>query len=377
MCPASTVWYRPPKIPEASKTHALVIGTSKYDHLPTKTLKLGQLDCAASAAYEFARWLKHSYRNDLAPLASIRGLAAPSDLERTAYRGNDVLLWPQSTGDQVQEALERWQDDCFDYPRNVAILYVSGHGIVESPDHPYVLLQDIGRHDNFNNALSIAPTQIALGVRTLAASAIFVDSCQQLSPKPEWDLSGGRHLNAPRIALNESRFARPIYFAAATGAAAFGVAGESTFFCRALLRCLDVLAVRPVGKPPTWAVTTTSLAEALMTEIARTRPKQRVQPGGSLGLRNIHVPERAPTLASRFRLRPAQNLPWARGLLRNASPGAASIPLNLQSSEFQEELACGDYILRVSSTPPPRFNEREHHFTHIPPDGADIEIDIE
>jgi hypothetical protein len=377
MSTASTVWYRPDKPPAGPKTHVLVIGTSRYDYLPKGRLKLGQLDCAASAAYRFAKWLKRSYRNDSAQLGSIRGLVSPSDSERALFDGDDVLLWPESSGDNVQDALEHWEKECHTGARNVAILYVCGHGIVESPDHLYVLLRDAARHDNFQNALSIAPTQAALGVRGLAASLLFVDACQQISPAPDWDLAGGRHLAAPRSARPESRACYPIYYSAAPGSSAFGVPGNGTFFCDALIRCLDLLAVRPVGDPPTsWVVTTTSLAEELTAEVARLQRDQQVLPAGGMRSNQIHQPDEPPTLPLKFRVRPAENLQWAKGLLKNKGHGNAQVAMSFNAIEFQQPLACGSYALSVSSTPPPRFALQTIHFKHIPPAGMEIDIDL-
>jgi hypothetical protein len=358
-------------------THALVVGTSQYRYLPTKKLQLGQLDCAASSAYRFAKWLKESYRNDAAPLGTIRGLAAPSSLERQRFGADGFLSWPQSNGNNVQTALQEWESDCHKRPGNVAILYLCGHGIVESPDHLYVLLHDAAQHDNFDNALSVAPTQAALGVGHLAASLLFVDACQQLSPAPEWDLSGGRRLAAPRTARSESRASFPIYYASVPGGSAFGAPEKGTFFCQALIRCLDLLAVRPADDAPqSWQVTTTSLAEELRREVARLYGAQRVLPVGGMGSIPIHQPQQAPALPAKFRVRPAAHLESARGLLRNKTDGAAQVNFHLSATEFQQELSCGRYALKVSSTPPPRFEGQNYHFEHFPPAGADIDIEL-
>jgi hypothetical protein len=376
---ASTVWYRPDKPPDGPKTHALIIGTSRYDYLPKGALKLGQLDCAASAAYRFAKWLKKSYRNESAPLGSIRGLASPSDRERHVFKDDDVLLWPDSFGDNVQEALEHWEKECQTGGGNVAILYACGHGIVASVDHPYVLLRDALKFDNLDNALSIAPTQHALGAGALAASLMFIDACQQISPMTKWDFAagGGRRLTPPSGPHDEKRLSYPIYYSATPGTFAYGEAGRGTFFCEALIRCLDLLAVRPIGDPPTsWVVTTTSLGEQLAAEVARLRPDQQVLPAGGMARANIHQLEVPPTLPVRLRVGPAERLQWAQGRLKNKSHGNATVPLSFAATEFQHPLACGDYAISVSCTPPPRFVEQVHHIRHYPPDGAKVDIDL-
>ena len=102
------IWHRPAGLPPGPKTHALVIGISYYDHLSGqigRKLKLGQLDCAASAAYKFASWLKSSYRCVQAPLGSIRFLASPSQIEKDKLAHIDVSQWPEATADNVETAL--------------------------------------------------------------------------------------------------------------------------------------------------------------------------------------------------------------------------------------------------------------------------------
>ncbi|HET6478699.1 MAG TPA: hypothetical protein VFG35_01480 [Actinoplanes sp.] len=68
-------------------THALVIGVSAYDHLPSVgagPFGLSQLGSTAIGAYRFAVWLRDHYRNPDAPLATIRLLLSPSAAEISA-----------------------------------------------------------------------------------------------------------------------------------------------------------------------------------------------------------------------------------------------------------------------------------------------------
>lgn len=123
------------------QTHALVIGVSDYEFLPkdpldpaqkdSATFDLSPVDCGASAAFQFATWLRDSYNRPSAPLGTVRLLISPSTLERThlaldaASKQSDV---PPARAADVQVAIDDWADACAD-PKNVAILYVAGHGI--------------------------------------------------------------------------------------------------------------------------------------------------------------------------------------------------------------------------------------------------------
>src|ERR1043166_2134695 len=129
------VWHRPKDEPIGPRTHALVIGTSFYEHVDGqifKKLNLKGLDCAASSAFRFASWLKDSYRSAEAPLGSIRLLASPSELERGVLNANHKASLFPSTAENVEEAFATRQIDCQQQEGNVALLYVSGHGVLES-----------------------------------------------------------------------------------------------------------------------------------------------------------------------------------------------------------------------------------------------------
>src|SRR5690348_2786566 len=221
------LWHKAEPIPAGPVAHALVVGTSFYSNLPADgregLLGLRQLDCGASAAYRFALWLRNHQSAIIPPIATIRLLLTPSEQERMLLQDLDFNSIPNTTGDNVQDALFKWQYDCQERFGNIAILYLCGHGVLESPDQVYVLLNDAFRYNNLDNAVSVAPTQQALGVGNLHASIIFVDACQQIL-NSEWDLSGGRKLAPPRNATKDNRIAAPIYYAASPGGSAYGKA---------------------------------------------------------------------------------------------------------------------------------------------------------
>jgi hypothetical protein len=375
------VWHRPKDEPIGPRTHALVIGTSFYEHVDGqifKKLNLKGLDCAASSAFRFASWLKDSYRSAEAPLGSIRLLASPSELERGVLNANHkVSLFP-STAENVEEALATWQIDCQQQEGNVALLYVSGHGVLESPDQVYVLLQDAFGQLNLRNALSIAPTQIALGAGRLSASIIFVDSCQQVLPDAHWDLRGGIYLSPPRDPQPDSRTCAPIYYASSPGGSAFGEAGKGTYFCDALIKCLEVrAATQKQSDPKVWSVTTNSLHRELPSAVQELAPKQVVRPAGWGRDRDLHQLVNPPVLPLSVSVTPKEKAGFAQGTLRDYCKTEVESNIRFANSQYSARLPCGSYSLRMICDPPPRFVEQVHRIFHSPPFGGKEQIDLE
>ena len=102
--------------PIGPKTHALVVGCSSYANLPAKpgppddpdriTFGLGQVQTPATSAWQFATWLRDSYRPSEAPLGSIRLLLSPSEAERRLIP--DLPSVQRADRPTVSEALEAW-----------------------------------------------------------------------------------------------------------------------------------------------------------------------------------------------------------------------------------------------------------------------------
>lgn len=373
------VWFRTSDS-RGPGTHALVIGTSKYVHLPPSdseragTFGLRQLDCAASAAMRFAQWLRTAYGNPEAPLKSIRLLASPSPRENAVFAESlDVV---DASGDAVEEALIAWQAEAQSYPGSVAILYLCGHGVLESQDQMYVLLSDAFARPNLTNAISVAPTQIALGAGSLRSSVIFVDACQQVPPDPRWDLSGGRKLAPPRDPFIDSRATGPVYYASSPGGSAYGIAGQGTHFCSALIDCLDRRAVRTVDRTYSgWRVTTTSLLEELKESVADLEPGQDVWASGLIRFGELHRLSEPPVLPMSVTVKPATLTDVMRSKLtdRHGDPVRGNSILDLSNPV---DLPCGEYKLSFSSAPPPKFPAQSMKVVHIPPDGAIDEVEL-
>ena len=375
------VWHRSIVQRNGPKTHALVIGTSYYEHInegPMKKLGLKTLDCAASAGYRFSSWLKTSYRSATAPLGSIRFLASPSEAEMGIADLVNISQTPHATAENVEEALHDWEDDCQNGNGNVALLYVSGHGVLESPDQVYVLLQDAFARLNLRNALSIAPTQLALGCGTLSASIIFVDACQQILPDRRWNFSGGVELTAPKVPMPDSRTCAPIYYASSPGTSAFGQPGQGTYFCDALIKCLEVRAARQKDRDSgAWSVSTTSLNLELPLAVHELASDQRVRPAGWGQDREVHELSDPPVLPLQLFVTPREKARYAQGILKNYCKTGVQSNLRFADAQLSLTLPCGSYSLQMVSDPPSQFVRHVYRIVHSPPLGGNEHIDLE
>jgi hypothetical protein len=258
-----TVWYAGPGPGPA--THALVIGVSAY---PGRPLGLGDLPGAATSALMFARWLRDEYRPPDAPLGSVRLLLGPS---RGEPAEPDVAA---PTRDEVVKALNDWRADCHSSPENVAIVYLCGHGVLESTDGGVVLTQDAGRYPEADqvlaDAIDIDGVRNALtGPGGPTRQWYFVDACRERDSKlDKYDglLRGGIRFERSSV---PSGAHRPVFSAALPGRQAYQ-SGSGSLFVRALVKCLRLDAWDPpTARDDRWRITADSLNEALTGEVGR------------------------------------------------------------------------------------------------------------
>src|SRR5262249_55745214 len=152
--------------------HVLAIGVSDYQFLPSPdqfpepnrvTLGLTKVNIPSTGAFRVARWLRDSYWHPTTKVKTIRMLLSPSaselqspenaPAEETAFTGAFNAAskeQPRARTDEVWQALQDWQDDCRGHSEDIAVLYVSGHGIQwGSKDDAIVLLEDFSKDQNF------------------------------------------------------------------------------------------------------------------------------------------------------------------------------------------------------------------------------------
>jgi len=139
-------------------THALVIGVSDYPFAdgphPSAlgaSCGLRNLTTAARSASDVAAWLLNEYCNPDAPLASLRVLLSPSQGESIHPDIAARLSGPaHATRAAVEAELAQFRSDCRHNPRNVAFVYIAGHGIQLNKRGAVVLLHDFGDPAHLN-----------------------------------------------------------------------------------------------------------------------------------------------------------------------------------------------------------------------------------
>lgn len=226
-------------------THALVIGTSKYKHLPIKprrlpdreTFLLPQVQSPAVGAYLFAKWLQEDYYCPTAPLNSLELLASPSDEEKDFYPdlSNAVL----SNTQNVRKALISWWKRCNSHTDNVAILYLSGHGVQVRKDLYYVLLEDFAE-DELILSFSVDVKAVFDGMvgKTMARKQFyFIDACRA-NVTNFVDQFYGNGLGLPRLHDGNDIRIAPIIGSAAPGTVAFAPLMQAPLFSQALIESL-------------------------------------------------------------------------------------------------------------------------------------------
>jgi hypothetical protein len=264
-----SIWLERKTDPTKPATHVLVVGVSRYDKLPenkdadppdgvTTTFGLVQVQSPALSAFKFARWLRDTYHNPGAPLASIRLLLSPSAIEKTAEpelkaacsndetvdrgdRGVETRPLLAATTDNVEKAHDEWVDACRQNKGNVAILYASGHGICITHEDSYVLLQDFAvQKKPIRASLDIAGFKKGLvGPKMAQTQFYFVDACRVPAenlgqmPNPGDGICPNERWTGPDERSLE------IFFSATSWQEAIARRGMPTLFNQALIETLD------------------------------------------------------------------------------------------------------------------------------------------
>ncbi len=248
------------------RMHALVVGVGDYRHLglgakkPSLVLpELRPLTTTPLAAKRFARWCESSYHNPNCPLGSIELLLAPT--EKVDRADGTTALIEAATFAKIKAAFNRWYKRCNADPANIAMFYIAGHGL-ELFSH-LVLASDFGNPDlpdAWENCVDF--TALRTGMRKCAADTqlFFVDTCRDvpISAVTQLQAHGSGLVTSQLDATVETSAA---YFASAPGLAAYGPAGSETYFCSALMMCLDGVAAARSG--PKWEIDTGSLGAAM------------------------------------------------------------------------------------------------------------------
>jgi hypothetical protein len=266
-------------------THVLVIGVSEYLHFHdgsqstnnAKLFDMKQLSAAAHSASEFAAWMLNKYKNDRAPLSSLRVLLSPAPNEVVNADINNRLTGVtndfSATRKNVEAELIQFRSVCDLHADNIAVVYVAGHGVQLTKNGSILLLHDCGSN-NFPNlldgALNMAGVHAGFNHPNTAQTQFwFVDACRQKPriAKRFENLQGGLSLDEP----NGSADSNAMYLAATTGTQAYARVGGLTLFCEALLWGLEggIAAAPLTNLSNFWHVNTLSLFMGLNNRVQK------------------------------------------------------------------------------------------------------------
>jgi len=380
--------------------HALIVGVSNYPRLPSfpektslsgpPTYGMRQLTSTALSAYRMYEWLLSCRELLPVPLATIRFLASPSGVE-TEIEARLSGFGGAATLERFQESAIQWRDDAAQHPEGVTCFYFAGHGVERNKGDQVLLLEGFG-------SPNAAPLFHAVDTHTLrygmAPSArrpniarrqlYVVDACRMLpaefqkiqTPIPT------AVFDVPLPGIDDRR--APIFYAAVPGARAWAVNGEPTFFCTALLECLNGLGAREPDEllgASQWHISSHSLASALSDSLLR-QEQRRLQMGGHPADRlNFQVDgagedfiltnlSGAPVVDVDLIIDPAGALPHARVTVIDDETGqpVRTFEPPLSPHPYRDRLQAGMYRVRADfAAPVAGYRSRERAFRLVPP----------
>jgi len=338
-------------------THVLVIGVGLYDHLidgPERLLDnpfgLGQLGSPPRSAKRFAEWMLAELNNADAPLASVEVLISSLDPTSINVPGEASRVVETATRKHIQTAFDDWFARANADPRNVAVFYHCGHGLVSTDLS--LLAQDFGSPGGgptrlWANAYNFERTH--LGMRRCKADAqfFFIDTCRQISA--DLLVFDGKDTDAliePNLRHTNNNRNAPILYAAARDSEAFAKSNEVSRFTDAVLAAVSGNGASKVGGQ--WKVSNESLPSAVIKRIRRGNDKPGVPvqistiSGESSGTSFLHVLKSAPAVPTFLRCDSAEPFPQTARLefLHNQNvaaqyPGPGPWELEISASIYE------------------------------------------
>lgn len=294
----SVLWRRDDIPADEATVHALVIGVSRYDHLPggsgspTKHRLLGgltQLSAAATSAARVATWLRDHFDYPEVRLGSVRLLASPGEGEVPLPAGVEP---PPATYDQVKRALNAWRREARATPGNVTLLYVAGHGIQTSNEGGIVLLQDAGDPDfaALDRAIDVASVRRGMVADPTDAETFtppiqyyFYDACRvQPSAVASFEeLRAGITTDEPRGAAPDTSWV--LWGSRSRDYALAEAATRTTLFSKALREAFESRA-QPDADGRTVRIAFFAMAvETVVDELAQSAGEQQTVISGGAG----------------------------------------------------------------------------------------------
>jgi hypothetical protein len=360
-------------------THALVLGVSAYTAEAKSFFGVADLDCAALSALRFARWLVNEHRSATgAPLASLRLLLSPSELERGKIAPADLEGVEPCSGANVWEAIYDWLADCDGNSDNAAVLYGAGHGIRYNADGPVLLLADAWtRERDLSNTFDFPTSHLSLDSLRLRMSLFFADCCQQIDERLETlKLPTPRFIPTDPL-LGLRREAWGLYRAATGGGSAYGVRGGTTHFVEALIEGLEGRSATHRGDEP-WVVTTDGLKTTLPGLVAERISDQDVRAAseaGRAGEAPFHQLAAPPSADLTLWLKPEDYAQTATGSIDREDEDFGRVAFDRQP--FTRLLECGTYRVKLVAEPPLQFVKATKFIPVYPYDGGAFEFVVQ
>ncbi|WP_456785697.1 caspase family protein [Cellulomonas sp. P5_C5] len=328
--------------------HVLAIGVGTYRHLPGGpepvdhgTLDLDQLDGPPRSVQQLTAWLETSLSHPTAPLGTIEMLASDLPGVERASMAN------------VRDAFDRWYARCDTDPGNVSVLYFCGHGVER--ESQFILLDDFGRSATrlLDNAVDITATHAGMARCAAREQYVFVDACRSIPFQLVKQLSGTAAALVDRDVSADRRRHSALVFAVAGGHSAFGQVGGVTQFTAALLRALDGLGARQLGRSWVVDVPTTLSAITQLLDGTHGGPAQ-VPTVVVSGTGVLHRLPRAPVVPVSLQCTPTDAVARATATLSSltaliGTQAADDRPARLEAvpTGWSGEAPAGTYALRL------------------------------
>lgn len=344
--------------------HAFIVGVSDYPDLPqegapilAQHFGMTRLETPAVSAYRIYQWLSDVTTVLARPLATCRMLLLPSPKELAQEPALQALTTSCTPADFLMDATQ-WREDAATSSDNITFFYFAGHGLRRSLDDSVMLLQGFGNNiggalvnsvdiQNIFNGMSVTNARPSMARTQL----YFVDACRNFP-------QAFKHLTSPQttevfpvdLSAEEKRVA-PIFYAAASGARAGGLAdGKGTFFGRSLIKCLthDAADLIETDGQLSWDVSVRSLQGALETAISEVNAQYDVEldvsSGGVQKEAVICHLNSAPMVDVVIRVEPEIAVPLVQVVLRDdANQPVTEIPNPLTHHPFGCRLRAGFY----------------------------------
>ncbi|MGX1886242.1 caspase family protein [Streptomyces sp. NPDC055287] len=336
--------------------HALIIGMSHYPRrpkshwwMPHDELPLGDIDGAALGAAQFAKFLSDELKYPTAaPIRTVRLLLIPTDDEKDHL---PVLPheWEEANFDNVRDAISEWYRDCNSHPNNVAILYISGHGIVTARSVPLVFLGRANQEKSNPCAQSIDLGNIieAMAYNQASDNIYFFDCCAvtAIEAALPYDCVHQSAITLPIPSTAQTyRNSYAVIRSARTGMNAYAIsASAGTLFSQALLPLLSTAGSLLRGL---FTITTDRLKDRLREEF-RAIPNslgQEPDVDGHIPT-GIHLPP-PPNFRVRF-YNDTEKCDGPTSITVYDNRGCQVIDITITSTEKVEELPAGIYSIKA------------------------------